>query len=77
MKSGLAGHCRFRTAATLQAPCPYYRKRMTRTNLFFKVEIEHDRDEHPERLGNEICRQIMKFYGVREAEMTNFTRSEE
>lgn len=58
-------------------PYPYYRRRMTRTNLFFKVEIEHERDEHPERLGNEICRQIMKFYGVREAEMTNFTRSEE
>lgn len=50
---------------------------MIRTNLFFKVEIEHDRDEHPERLGREICRQILKFYGVREAELTNFTKSED
>ncbi|MEO8594812.1 MAG: hypothetical protein ABI759_15950 [Candidatus Solibacter sp.] len=50
---------------------------MIRTNLFFKVEIEHDRDEKPERLGTEICRQLLKFYGVREAEMTNFTRVEE
>ena len=48
-----------------------------RTNLFFKVEIEHDRDEQPERLGGEICRQIMKFYGVREAELTHFTKAEE
>ena len=50
---------------------------MIRTNLFFKVEVEHDRDEKPERLGNEICRLIMKFYGVREAELTNFTKAED
>ena len=47
---------------------------MIRTNLFFKVEVEHDRDEQPERLGREICRQIMKFYGVRECDLTNFTK---
>jgi len=50
---------------------------MIRTNLFFKVEIEHDRDELPDRLGREICRQILKFYGVREAELTHFTKAEE
>ena len=50
---------------------------MIRTNLFFKVEIEHDREEQPERLGREICRQILKFYGVRVAELTNFTKTEE
>ena len=50
---------------------------MIRTNLFFKVEVEHDRDEPPDRLGLEICRQIMKFYGVREAELTNFTKAED
>jgi hypothetical protein len=49
---------------------------MKRTNLFFKVEIEHDSDERPERLGEEIRRQLMKFYGVRDAEMTNFTTVE-
>ena len=49
---------------------------MKRTNLFFKIEIEHDEDEKPERLGQEICRQLSKFYGVREAEMTNFTSVE-
>jgi hypothetical protein len=47
------------------------------TNLFFKVEIEHSAEETPDRLGTEICRQIRHVYGVREAELTNFTSSEE
>jgi hypothetical protein len=46
---------------------------MSRTNLFFKVEIEHDRDERPEKIGDEIRRQIMKFYGVRDAELSNYS----
>jgi hypothetical protein len=50
---------------------------MIRTNLFFKVEVEHERDEQPERLGREICHKIMKFYGVRDAELTNFTKPED
>jgi len=50
---------------------------MDRTNLFLKVEIEHDKEEEPERLGNDICRQIMKIYGVRSAELSSFTRVED
>jgi len=50
---------------------------MSRTNLFFKVEIEHDPDEKPERIGDEICRRLLKVYGVRTAELTNFTTLEE
>lgn len=50
---------------------------MAVTNLFIKVEIEHDEDEAPERLGAEICRQVMKIYGVRSAEVSNFTAVEE
>jgi hypothetical protein len=50
---------------------------MTRTNLFFKVEIEHERDEQPQRIGEEICRQLRKLYGVRDAELSNFTRLED
>lgn len=50
---------------------------MDRTNLFFKVVIEHDPDESPERLGREICRQIQKVYGVRTAELTSHTHVEE
>ncbi len=49
---------------------------MRRTNLFFKVEVEHDDDERPERIGEEICRQLTKLYGVRAAELTNFTQLE-
>jgi hypothetical protein len=50
---------------------------MHRTNLFFKVEIEHDHEEAPERVGAEIARLIAKFYGVRSAELTNFTKKED
>lgn len=45
---------------------------MAVTNLFIKVEIEHDEEDKPERLGADICRQILKIYGVRKAELTNF-----
>ncbi len=47
---------------------------MDRTNLFFKVVIEHDEEDSPERLGNEICRVIQKIYGVRSAELTSSNR---
>ena len=50
---------------------------MHRTNLFFKVVIEHDDEAQPERLGREICRQLMKVYGVWSAELASFTRVEE
>ena len=50
---------------------------MNRTNLFFKVEIEHDGEERPERLGEEICRMLMRVYGVRAAELASFTRVED
>jgi hypothetical protein len=43
-----------------------------RTQLHFKVELEHDRDEDPRRVAAEICRQIQKVYGVRSAELTSF-----
>lgn len=49
---------------------------MSRTNLFFKVEIEHDEDERPEKLGEEICRLLSRQYGVRSAELTNYTSLE-
>jgi len=47
------------------------------SNLFIKVQLEHDEDETPQRLGAEICRQIMKIYGVRSAELSSFTTAEE
>jgi len=45
---------------------------MALTDLFIKVEIEHDEEERPERLASEICRNILKVYGVRSAELSNF-----
>jgi hypothetical protein len=48
-----------------------------RTNLFFKVELDHSRDESPERMGEEIRRHLLRLSGVREAELTNFTVAEE
>ncbi len=50
---------------------------MSRTNLFLKVEVEHDPEEKPERLGEELCRHLMKLYGVRAAETTHYTVLEE
>ena len=47
------------------------------TNLFIKVEIEHSEQEKPQKLGLDICRQILKIYGVRSAELSNVTRAEE
>jgi hypothetical protein len=50
---------------------------MSRTNLFFKVEVEHEPEEEPERIAVEIRRQLMRLYGVREAELSHFTTIEE
>ena len=51
--------------------------RISRTNLFLKVEIEHDAAEQPERIGEEICRKLAKLYGVRSAEVSSLTVTEE
>lgn len=42
---------------------------MVRTHLFFKVEVEHDKEEDPEKVGREIARQIEKLYVVRSVEL--------
>ena len=47
------------------------------TSLFFKVEVEHDGEETPERIAGEICRQIQRVYGVRLAELSSFNRVED
>ena len=50
---------------------------MSRTNLFLKVEVEHEADEKPQRMGDEICRHLKKLYGVREAELSSCVVIEE
>lgn len=44
---------------------------MKRVDLYIKVEVELDESESPERVANEICRQIQKLYIVRSAELSN------
>jgi hypothetical protein len=48
-----------------------------RTNLFIKVQVEHDEKETPERLGAELCRQLERNYLVREAELASFAKVED
>lgn len=50
---------------------------MRHTHFFFKLEVEHNADEKPERLGEEIRHQLLKLYGVRAAELANYTVMEE
>jgi hypothetical protein len=50
---------------------------MSRTHLFLKVEVEHDPEEAPRQIGEKLCRQLLKVYGVREAELSSFTSVEE
>ena len=50
---------------------------MNRTHLFFKVELEHEPGENPERAGEEICRLIQRVYGVRFAELASVTKVED
>ncbi|MGE5570309.1 MAG: hypothetical protein ACM3S5_14830 [Rhodospirillales bacterium] len=45
---------------------------MPRTDLFLKVEIEHDAGERPEHLAQEICRVVQKIYGVRSADLSSY-----
>jgi hypothetical protein len=45
---------------------------MARTDIFLKVTVDHGADESPQRLANEIVRQVSKVYGVRKAELSNF-----
>jgi len=51
--------------------------RMSRSNLFFKVEVEHDSDENPQRIGDEIRRHLKKLYGVLDVELSNVTTDED
>jgi len=44
---------------------------MQRVDLYLKVELELDDKDTTERIAGEICRQLMKRYGVRRAEVSN------
>ena len=54
---------------------------MARTHVYLKVELdlpESQKDkERPERVAAEICRLIRRVYGVRSAELSSFTTTED
>jgi len=41
-----------------------------RTNVYIKVELEHEKNDDPVQIAEQICRQIRKFYNVRLAELS-------
>jgi hypothetical protein len=50
---------------------------MVRTHLFFKVEVEHDEEESPDKIAEAIGRQLRKIYAVREVELSSVVAAPE
>lgn len=50
---------------------------MPRTDVFLKIVLDHDADDRPERLAEEICRRIEKLYGVRSTEISSVVTREQ
>jgi hypothetical protein len=48
-----------------------------RTNIYIKVVVEHKTDEKAEELGAELCRQILKNYAVRRAEVSSVSSDQD
>jgi len=44
---------------------------MPRTDVFLKVQIEHENWERPEDLAEELCRHLRRLHGVRLAEISS------
>ena len=44
---------------------------MQQLDIYFKVELELDNSEQPQRVARELERLLRKHYGVRNAEATN------
>jgi hypothetical protein len=49
---------------------------MRRTDVYLKLELALDEKESPERVAAEICRQVRKLHGVRQAEVSNMVERE-
>lgn len=50
---------------------------MQRLDIFFKVELELDNSERPQRIATELERLLKRYYGVRNAEITNMVSHED
>jgi hypothetical protein len=42
---------------------------MQKIHLYLKVVVEAEEEDKAERVGAEICRQVQKVYGVKQAEV--------
>ena len=49
---------------------------MQRVDLYLKLELAVDDKDDPAKLAGEICRQLLKSYGVRRAEVSNIVERE-
>ncbi|HZT38359.1 MAG TPA: hypothetical protein VFA28_10700 [Bryobacteraceae bacterium] len=49
---------------------------MQRADIYLKLEIELDEQDDARKLGHELCRQLLKTYGVRSAEVSNIVERE-
>ena len=49
---------------------------MQRVDAYLKLELEIDDKDSAEKLAGEICRQLLKNYGVRSAELLNIAEKE-
>ncbi len=48
-----------------------------RSDLFFKLEVEHETEAELKSLATLIARQLQKIYGVRSAELSSVSTSDE
>jgi hypothetical protein len=53
-----------------------YHRKMPRTHVYIKVELDLSEQEKPDRVATEICRQIRKVYGVRSAEVSSIVEKD-
>ncbi len=49
---------------------------MQRVDIYLKVELELDEKDTADRLAGELCRQIVKQYGVRRAELSSIVEKD-
>ncbi|MBX9601012.1 MAG: hypothetical protein K2X35_08410 [Bryobacteraceae bacterium] len=49
---------------------------MSRSDIYLKVEVEFDSGEPADKLAQEVCRALLKLYGVRAAEVQNIIARE-
>ncbi len=49
---------------------------MKRIDIYLKVRMETTGEDNAEKLAGEICRQILRMYGIRSAEMVNYVLQE-